>query len=167
MNITAEMIKPKVSRQSDFFSWRLYGFLRKYGPCMSNIYISNWNSFSGYEPIKSADLLTTNGVLMIGRKEDSGWFGGRYLRGLCSGPSSGSYQCMGYSHAHHVEDWIDVTEEFWKLYLKIGVCAIHRDNAHNFIFDSDDVRHCEYCGKQYFRHIEMVPTERWKARSGK
>lgn len=156
-------IKPAESNKSDFFSWRLYGFLRKHGLRMSNIYISSWNVFTGHKPITDTGILTTHGTLMIGEKDDTGWFGGLGLRGLCSGPSNGSYQCFAYYGAHHVDEWIDVTESFWNLYMKIGVCAIHRNMAHDWSYISDNERSCKNCQKREVKKIKMEPREFWEA----
>lgn len=161
MTPTLEQIRPKVNGKSDFFSWRLFQFMRKHGCRYDKIYASNWNPVLGRMEVDSdPSKAIESGYLMIGHMDSHGWFGGRGLRRLCSGPSNGSLMCMSYSEDHGVSEWVDVTDLFWEKYLKIGVCAIHRNFAHEWSHDGD-LRTCIYCQKTEKRIIEMVEKERW------
>lgn len=150
-------IKPKVSGKADFFSWRLYQFALKKGEQSMQVFRSTWNPITGHDPDRE-------GLLYIGRRFDDGWFHGKDLRSVCA-PFGPITQCWAYGPSHGIEEWRDVTEEFWADYLKRGVCAIHGDRAHKWGQDEDesDERTCLYCGKQEKKRIVMVPREIWEA----
>lgn len=148
----ASEIKPKVKGQSDLFSWQLYRYMRKY-PDISDqkIYSGTWNSIDGVNRAYP--------VLYIGCMHDDGWFHGRSLRNLCSCGSK--IERYAYHHGHDTHNWTDVTDAFWGEYMRIGVCAIHGDAAHNWLRDGGK-RTCEYCGKVENRKIIMVEKEIWE-----
>lgn len=135
MQPTAKSVKPKQRGRADFFSWQLYRFLKKYEDRKIVIWSATWNSVHGVSEKRS---------LYIGfeRSGETGeWIAARQLRNLCL--AGQKLDVFAYSSCHDTNNWLDVTEWFWGEYLKKGVCAIHGDNAHNFIGGR-----CEYCGIQ-------------------
>ena len=71
--IKAEEFKPEKKGKSDFYSWQLYRWLKKY-PYYFRVFKGTWNPITGHD-IKHP-------ILYIGAK-DGGWFHGRVLRKLC------------------------------------------------------------------------------------
>lgn len=140
-------IRPKVKGEADFYSWQLYRWHRKQGPEWCEVWKSDWNPLDGHNP--------DTGRVMIGRMDDLGWFYGVPLRSLC-----GRGQKLKRWAYGDTTGWKNITAEFWAEYRRIGVCAIHGDTAHQWLVDGDS-RHCEYCGKQMRRIVDMVPRERW------
>ena len=142
----ASEIKPKEKYKSDFFSWNLYRFLSSKDPknnCLNKIY---------QDP--------QDGTLYIGEKTYDNWgVRGFKLRRLCSGSGKGKFP-MVFAHMNS-KSWLDITDEFFDLYMKIGVCAIHGDFAHSFI-EKGNKRECEYCGKVERKYVKVVEKEYWK-----
>lgn len=147
----ASDIKPKVKGQSDFFSWQLYRYMRKYtDPKDQRVFAGTWNSIDGVNPLRP--------VLYIGQLSKDLWFSGRQLRNLCR--HGGSIVRYAYHAGHDTKNWVDVTDAFWSDYMKIGVCAIHGDLAHDWDVSGDE-RTCRYCGKREIKRIKMVEKEIW------
>ena len=143
---------PKTKGVSDFFSWNLFRFVRA-NPKYTNIFEATWNPIYG-------NSMPDHKWVMIGMKDqdDPTCFYGRHLPNVCSGgaPNKRAYCCSG----HDVANWKDITEEFWKRYMEIGVCAIHGDFAHKWIEDGRK-RICEYCGKIEHKIVFIESVERW------
>lgn len=154
--VTAKQIKPKEKNVSDFFSWRLYQWVMK-NPDALRIYKGTWNSIDGVDP--------ENPILYIGRDKSSNWLSAVPLSRLCS--FSSSRKLVGYSSGHDIDNWEDITDAFWAEYLRIGVCAIHGDNAHKWEVDPENsnARACEYCGTRELKRSKMVKKEYWVADS--
>jgi hypothetical protein len=149
--IKAKLIKPAVAGESDFFSRKLYQWVKK-NPDALTIFRGTWNSISGIDK--------ENPILYIGCVRNDNSISAVPLRRLCSHVSY--VQMMSYSAGHDVDNWEDITEQFWESYLRIGVCAIHGDNAHNWIVNEDEGRRiCEYCNKVEHKELIHVPKEVW------
>lgn len=150
--IDPETIKPKTKGKADFYSWQLYKFIKN-KPYYCHIYKGTWNSFDGYNKDKP--------VMYIGMKDRDNQccFFGAALRQICVQGAKLKIWCMN-SREHHVEEWEDITDWFFKEYQRIGVCAIHGDYAHNWVEDGD-TRKCEYCGKREVKQHLWVPKGIW------
>ncbi|SDZ95338.1 hypothetical protein [Marinobacterium iners] len=149
---TPEMVKPKVRGQSDFFSWQLYRYLRKYPyASQQRIWAGTWNSATGIDP--------ESPQLYIGSERDGFWIHARQLRNLCCHNSG--LERWAYGPGHDTRNWTDVTEAFWADYLKKGVCAIHGDFAHEWD-EEGDRRTCLYCGQVEVKTIVMKPHTVWQ-----
>ena len=142
-------IKPKERRKSDFFSWNLYEWFRV-NPDLVRVYQTNWNQINGYKGgIK-------RGRIMIGALEVDGWFTGRQIvraSGLVSG--------QAFAFPPKKKDvYIDITDKFWKRYLRIGVCALS-DYRHDFEEITETSRACRNCRRKEVRETKMVPRHTW------
>lgn len=148
----AEQVKPLKKGVSDFYSWQLYRWLKK-KPRYNKIYEGVWNSFDGYNPERR--------VLYMGLM-DGGCFLGTQLRQLCR--HGAKLESWAFCHKeHHVEEWVDVTEDFWRDYNLKGVCAIHGDFAHKWSYVPwTDERICQHCGKIEKRSFVFVPKVIWE-----
>lgn len=148
--INAMQIKPVQRGKSDFFSWQLYRFLKKH-PESIQIWEGTWNWATGIDP--------ENTTLYIGLDREGGWIHARHLRNLCTyGADLSRY---AYGPGHDTENWKNVTERFWDDYLRIGVCAIHEDYAHNWI-EKGDFRHCTYCLRREVKKTRQAAEEYWE-----
>jgi deoxyadenosine/deoxycytidine kinase len=147
-----EKYKPAKRGKSDFFSWQFYLWMKK-KPDFCRIYKGVWNSATGYDPDRQ--------VLYVGLLADD-CFMGNLLRRVCSrGDKIESWAFC--SKEYRLEEWQDITDQFFKDYEHRGVCAIHGDMAHKWPLNPDsDIRVCEYCGVKQIKKIEMVPQESWE-----
>ena len=151
MKIEPKQIRPAVKGKADFFSWQLYRWVRKH-PDRTRIFVG-WNQIDG-----SVGESYPNDFLYIGSRDDQ-WVVGARLRTICL--TGEKLQSWAYPES---QDWKDVTDQFWKDYFRIGVCAIWGDYSwHNWQYINDSKRECQYCKRLESKEIEMVPTERWKA----
>ena len=151
--IDPNSIKPKIKGKSDLFSWNLYRWVKK-KPKYVHVFQSTWN------PVYGKDRPDFK-WLMIGMKDhgDEDCFFGRNLPNICCEGlirKKWAYCCPG----HDVKNWKDITDEFWKRYMEIGVCAIHGDSAHKWV-ESGEERVCKYCGKKELKIIFLKSSEMW------
>lgn len=150
---TAEQVKPKIRGKSDFYSWQLYRYMKKFNnPIEFRIWAATWNSCYGVQPDSPS--------LYIGSERDGIWIHARQLRNLCSVEQK--VERYAYGAPHDTANWMDVTDSFWSDYLKKGVCAIHGDYAHKF-HENGDLRTCEYCGKKERKQTSMVEIDAWQS----
>lgn len=146
-------IKPKVNGKSDFFSWNLYRWT-KANPSYCRVYRGIWNSCAGKNNLGKE-------WLCIGYRSDDMWFHGRPIIGVCrDGKPKEKYAYSPGEKGHDAAHWEDITEEFWKRYMEIGVCAIHGERAHKWV-ESGRERTCEYCGKKERKLVFIESVERW------
>ncbi|MDD2462457.1 MAG: hypothetical protein PHI97_00505 [Desulfobulbus sp.] len=150
MENVIDKYKPKVNGKSDFFSWNLYIWLKK-NPEYCRIYKGVWNSANGYDPSRP--------TLYIGFVADN-WFHGTMLRRVCNLGLKEHTWAYGPRDSH-LDEWIDITDEFFADYERRGVCAIHDDMVHVWEKSSPDERRCVYCGKTETRAIIFAPQEVW------
>lgn len=150
--VNPENYKPQQKGKADFFSWQLYKWMKK-KPDFCHIYKGFWNSATGYDPERP--------VLYIGLLED-GCFMGHMLRRICT--SGNKLESWAFcSKEYHLDEWVDITEEFFADYQKRGVCAIHDDTAHKWTDDQNtSMRTCEYCGKTERQRLIFVPQMVWE-----
>lgn len=151
-NINQEKFKPLIKGKADFYSWQLYKWMKK-KPYFCRIYKGVWNSATGYDNLKP--------VLYIGSIDD-GCFVGNLLKRICGyGSKLSSYAYC--SKEHHVDEWEDVTEQFFDDYRKKGVCAIHGDMCHKWTYNvGGSFRKCEYCGKEENMTIVFQHKKVWR-----
>jgi hypothetical protein len=147
-----EKYKPKVKGKSDFYSWQLYKWMKK-NPDFCRIFEGVWNSATGYEPHRK--------VLYIGLLDDECFMGNLLVR-ICT--YKAKLESYAYcSKAHHLEEWKDITEEFFMDYEKRGVCAIHKGIVHKWAYQPDsDIRTCAYCGETQKKELVTVQKEVWR-----
>jgi len=149
MNLESKEFKPD---GSGFYSQNLYKWLKK-NPYYSKVYLSPWSSFLGYNPEKP--------VMMIGWLGEDGWFHGHQLRSVCVG-SRMDKQSFAYGHPEmRIKEWRDITEQFISDYKRIGVCAIHGDNAHRFSEVNKKEKICLNCGVKYIKKSKRVTKHYW------
>lgn len=146
----AETIRPAVNGQSEKFSWRLYQRALKKG--REQVYLMAWNVIDGYRAPSLGDLEAGNTPayqIAIGVKAD-GWFHGNNIRNICT-PGSARHD-WAYSPAHHVDEWIEITDWFWENYLRVGRCLFWK-YEHNWIAINRNARKCAHCGEHQRRSI--------------
>lgn len=162
----AALIRPKVDGHSDKFSWRLYKRVLKKG--CEQVFVSAWDSTYG-RPFETSFQLLKAGdkaqklKLMIGNRHDGDiYFAGACLRTVCS--TGKSTMDFSYGPAFQVDQWLDVTDWFWKEYLIKGRCIVHVD-VHQWMKINKNARKCAGCGIHQRRAVitEKVITrkERW------
>lgn len=137
--IEKDTIKPKVKGKSDFFSWQLFRWIRK-----NPEYCRIWKM--------------EDGRLMIGDKWENE-ISGSTLTTLCRYDQKLTVYSFCMSD---ISKWEEVTESFWKDYMRIGVCAIHGDNAHDWEVGGT-LRACRNCHKTETQKSEMVERKYWEA----
>ncbi len=151
--INPESIKPKLNGKSDFFSWQLYKWVKE-NQFLYEIWEGTYDNITGVNP--------ENKVLYIGFMESvenkRAWFSGRILKNLCL--INQKLNPFSYEHCHDIDNWKEITQEWWKEYRLKGVCAIHGDFSHKWIV-SGNTRTCEYCKKTEYKTIEIVKKEVW------
>lgn len=144
---SSAQIRPKIKGKSDFFSWRLYLYVKRYEK-----YHAQRTIWAHLNPC------TGSTALYIGSERDGDWIHAQLLRGLCT--TTGKVQRLAFGAVHGTREWVDITEQFWSDYLKKGVCAIHGDYAHQWI-ESESERVCEYCKKREVKRVVMMPVTQW------
>lgn len=149
--IIANDIKPRVRGQSEFFSWQLYRYVKKYpNASQQKVWSATWNSTLG---------LDGKSTMYIGDERHGPWIHARQLRNLCL--AGQKIERYAYGSCHDTANWKDITEEFWREYMRIGVCAIHGDNAHRFIETGKDAKTCQNCGAIYVRKSKRITKHYW------
>ena len=155
MRIDPTSIKPAVRGKADFWSWQLYRWVR-HNPQFTQVWSGTWNFATGIDRNKP--------VLYIGHMDDQWgdgqWLHGTALRSLCL--VGQPLRSAAYGPAFDTVNWTDMTAEWWDEYRRIGVCAIHGDNAHNWSAEGK-TRVCSYCGKRERQTIQMVERSKWVA----
>lgn len=156
-------IKPLVDRESDKFSWNLFRFMRKN---------SKRDNLRVYYDNRDNDL-DFNSILQpykvfIGYKEDDDDdnMTGSKLSSIITSFGNSQLQ-MGYlmkCNGFNVDEWIDITEEFWDAYDKRGRCLffIHGSWIQGFetqFTEHDNIRICTWCGVKEKKIVTetMVP----------
>lgn len=147
MKINPSEFKPAVKGKADKFSWQLYRWAKKH-PARLKIWAGTWNSCTGIDREKP--------VLYIGDDRDGNWIHARQLRNLCT--HGANLQAWAYSSPHDTKNWVDVTESFWREYLRKGVCAIHDDRGHDFTKINRNSRKCRHCGEHQTRTVVTKKT---------
>lgn len=150
--IAAKDFKPSVTGRSDFFSWQMYRWLKKH-PYYTTIWAGTWNHVSG---------IGGESVLYIGgERDENGYISARWLRNLCL--SGENLQAWAYGPCHDTANWKDISDWFWSQYRAIGVCAIHGDYAHKWVYYGEFLRECQYCKTREAAKTVMAPSIVWAA----
>lgn len=146
MLIKPEDIRPAKDGKSDFFSWQLFRWVRKYR-------CGRWNEIWQWP----------SGTLYIGMSDNDyeepgmGWLSGRMLRNVCS------YGQDLKTFAHPIPARAkDVTGAFWTDYMRRGVCAIHPDIVHVWDYCAPNRRRCKYCAKTEQSYIVTAEQIKWE-----
>lgn len=135
----------------NFYSKGLCAWLKK-NPDENRIVKAVWNSFDGYNPQRP--------VLMIGKFLGNDFFCGNRLNSVCR--ERGARKAFVFTgDKFHIDEWVDVTDEFIDSYRKIGRCAIHGDVDHDFD-ENNSLRVCKRCGATFERKVELVEWFTWE-----
>jgi len=140
---------PSLNDNAKFFSTMLFRWLTKHERYY-RIYESNWSRPLGYK--------VDYPVLYIGLIQD-GCLHGSHLRSICQHGA----ELKAWAHCDgemEIDSFKDITEDFYDLYRKTGMCAIHGDNWHNWDTYSE-TRVCRRCKKVEYSMITMVPKVTW------
>jgi hypothetical protein len=146
--ITANEIKPMQIGKSDFYSWQLYRWVKKF-PDRITIWSATWNSGTGVD--------RKNKSLYIGDQRDGSWIHARQLQNLCL--TNQKLHAYAYGKEHDTDNWEDVTAKFWDEYKNKGVCAIHK-NVHIWLQNGKS-RVCQRCGHTQNQITEIIERLRW------
>jgi hypothetical protein len=145
-------IKPEKKGVADFYSWGLYAWLKK-RPNAFSIFASTLIDENGNEVDKP--------VLYIGSKDSYGDIMGAPLRQVCS--TAKMPEIYWLSQSRPSNKWEDITDDFYKQYMEIGVCSIHHDLVHKWVESKDgQTRTCQYCDKRETKQVEIVKVEKIK-----
>ncbi len=173
MNIN--LIKPQNKGISDKYSWQLYQYIRKRFPYTKSlndvrVYWDNISSWDG-----SITNLDENNInirqIIIGKMHSNLLSGSRLL--TIMGQDKDKYEMFCY---HPIGGWkneqfIDITDWFWKKYIKLGRCLL--DKHHNRWWMNDDcrftyinnTRRCNWCGqwqkKEIKKEVKILRKEKW------
>jgi len=101
-------------------------------------------------------------VLYIGFMDETEngerWLHGRMLRNLClHGQKLDGY---AYGPGYDTKHWEEITGQWWDEYMRIGICAIHGDYAHDWD-ENEDSRTCRHCEKRERRTVVTVKRTVW------
>jgi hypothetical protein len=142
---SAKAIKPKEKGVSDFFSWNFYRFAKE-NPLFTRVFKGVWNRIDGYNPQEP--------TYYIGMIDDNGAFNGILLSHMLCMHKRFDMSCY-MMPKHHIEEWQDVSADFYAEYQRIGYCLL--DDHHHEWGDTDakrdeanagHTRTCQRCGKQ-------------------
>lgn len=138
-----KQIKPAVPRISDKFSWRLYEWVRR-NPGGRQVYVCTKG--------------LTKGSLYVGDLSDGLLHGGRLMAVLSGGfPRHGYAMLLG---ANGMKKYKDVTNSFWKEYMRIGVCSIH-NSGHIWQPKGKTKRICNTCQKVQVQRVKVEKSLMW------
>lgn len=165
----AEMVRPAEKGMSDKYSWRLHQHLLKAHPSQLQVWISAWNGFDGHntEDIqnwKSNKTMPRAGVLMLGLMDcdyegQGNWFHGKSLNQICT-PGREKHG-WAFGPGHHTQEWVQITDWFWKQYIDKGRCTFF-PHEHHWLNINANSRKCAHCLQHQNRQIH---TERIKKRT--
>lgn len=157
-------VKPKNVKRDDKYSKNLYKFLKNHNAnCKVYFNKKNWDKKD--ITINWDDVQTTQ-VIIGGNIQEDIWEGkntgmviGKGLSSILNGnklKEEGAYCLFGRFYPNR--DFIDITDEFWKRYIRIGRCLFtshdsYWDNEDRFIYVGN-TRKCKWCGK--WQHKEIV-----------
>jgi len=136
----------------NFYSKGLCAWLKKH-PRENRVILATWNSFNGHDQ--------ENKVMMIGRLVGNSFLGNR-IHSVCR--ERGDRVCFAFHGENfHIAEWEDITEKFIEDYKAIGLCAIHKEAAHDFDVKVElELKKCSRCGAHYERRVELVEKVIWE-----
>lgn len=155
------LIKPKIKGKSDKYSWNFYKYLNKLKTKDIKIYYRKYDYFSGALTDFNETDFSTGNTLIISKviKHDKGLIGSSLSSVLRSGKIDEYY----YSNIHN--NYFEVTEEFFDLYLDKGRCLFDFNHNGWLAYDDDrftiydKYRICNYCGKRQSKKVEIINEE--------
>lgn len=160
-----KLIKPKNIKTSDKYSTNLYKFVKK--KRFAHVYFNKKSCWDGKELklnwneiLPSQIFIGSNMIDEFYEDINIGCFIGKSLARIISGNKL--YDCgayCGFGGFYPKRDFIDITEEFWKRYIKIGRClflnhdawCIGQDKRFTYV---NNTRKCNWCGKWQKKQIE-------------
>jgi len=152
--IDINLIKPQIKKESDKFSWGLYKCLKK-NKNYSKVFFSTWNPMNGSKVELDWDNLNISNIIIGFGDAEKRRVSGERLRNIVSGTT------MEYCFDYTPREFIDITDEFWERYQKIGRCLLfphHKKfwlqgekNRYTYV---NGTRKCNWCGKWQKKHIE-------------
>lgn len=162
-------IKPKNVRESDKYSSQIYKYLKDNPNLYTVMYDRNvYDSDSGCYIRKDFDVKDLEICNIFFGKKDynlSRCIIGKNMRALV-GCSRDKYATYAYTLKSEC-DIVDITEEFYKAYIRIGRCLY---TSHNTYTKNDDKRFktinersrfCIWCGKRQVKENFIITEERW------
>lgn len=162
-----KQIKPRVRGISDKYSWNLYQWLNKYKKHRDlKIYYTgdefNPDNFVASKIIIGYEIQGTNDIL------------GNNLSGIIrNGIKKTDSYCFCPFGGFDTESFIDITDIFWKNYLRKGRCFLFKHDSIWLLGDEDrysyigkSSRRCNWCGQWQHREIEKITVikrkDKWK-----
>lgn len=155
-------IKPKKVGTSDKYSSNLYKYLKE-NP-KAKVFYSKTNYSTEEEQVYDKNNLSTMSTY-IGQSLDGGISGVRLQEIL------GRLPKMGYFYLMSEDEYVDVTEEFFEDYKKIGRCLFDSNHSrwllgdeNRFAYSDEDTRECNWCNLKQKKHTKEIrkTIEEWK-----
>ncbi len=168
--IDLKSIKPKVRGQSDKYSWNLYRFLEKnYKNTSFRFYhIVDQDDYVNGETIHKKVPFNINDVstyyIWVGKESVDGlWLYGNRLNSIIS---VGKERFTEFANPWlRSKEYVDITNEFLKAYLKIGRCLFTKHSyvwtagsESRYTYINKSSRRCNWCGKYQTRRIKKIQT---------
>lgn len=156
----ASRTKPQIKGKSDKYSWRLHQHILRSHPCQLEVWISAWNCIDGHN-LEAIQLWHTTKTMpradhlmignMDGQYEGQGkWFHGKSLAQICSPLRERNR--WAFSPGHHTDQWVQITDWFWKQYINKGRCTFF-PSEHLWVQINASSRKCAYCNQHERRSI--------------
>lgn len=123
-------------------------------------------AFSRYSLLDGSDLeydsnktQASNILIGFGAISDGYLHGSRLSEIICSGARAKFWAFGPQYKLEKLYGWLEH-------YNNHGVCQIDPEHIlySNWVMDSDDERHCEYCGHKQIRKTVMLPKHSWHAK---
>lgn len=165
MNINS--IKTKYKGESDKYSWQLYQYIIKnfkYIKDLSElqVFFNRKCRITGDDIIFDKNDISLMQII-IGKRHDDEIVSGSNLFSIM-GDSRDKYQV--YSH-HPIAGWksdqfVDITEWFWKEYVKLGRCLLDKGHDRWWMSEEDrftyvnNTRRCNWCGQWQEKKVNKV-----------
>ncbi len=153
-----KLIKPKVKGESDKYSWNLYNWMIKYKQHKSVfVYLEDGEEFD----INNIDFAPRN--IIIGTRYSDGCISGNRLSSIIY-KGRGKDDCWAFNKlgGWRYKDFHDISDIFWKKYLKLGRCLLYGhsdmwlqgdDNRYTVV---NNTRKCNWCGEWQHKEIKKV-----------
>lgn len=159
-------IKPKVKGISDKYSWNLYKWLKKTKCKKLTVWFNTKSAWDGSKLEFDKNNIKI-GQIWIGFV-DKGWLHGSSLNSILNG------NFQEWANPWMAKSHIDITEWFWKEYIKDGRCIWDRNHdgwlaydKNRFTYVNKNSRKCNWCGEWQHRKIEKETIikrhEIWKS----
>lgn len=154
----AKGFSPKAHGISDKFSWRLYKFLKKHKNLRIMYYRKTpMGKIVEFDPTKSQHLMQLFAMI-----------DGLSLAGACFNSIMSNSEYWNEIYAFDVwgvDNFVDVTDWFFKEYARTGRCMFDREHSmwwqgkeNRYTFINANSRRCNWCGEWQRRKIEKQIT---------